>query len=457
MKKIAHVGLSLSVVCAACWVVGSSQSFADLVYDEQVQPGSEASIEGTRTEDRSSMRTALGSAEKARVAINNRPTIGVLNTQSVIVGEDRSAPATVSPTAPGGVNLSKSELLRRERMRTELQNEDVLQERLEELRLRDEKRRTDEVLGRAGEGDAEFASEAHKNSVKTGHQSNVTDVMVSSQAAPQPMAPTVSQPVVQVVPQVMAAPQVVDSMPTLAPVMTSNGTYFIPAEKSKESTQVSVMPRGGLSSMTGSSGYNILSRYSVGLGLGVNVSENLAFELGYTYSEYGVALSSSNPFVLNYQYYLGNAEPLVMKQNLVDAGLRLYFLGTESKIRPFIGGGAAYGKSYINYDQKIMQGLSNSGYSYMANDYEVSSFLGFLSAGFDLKLAKSISVGAMFRYYGVLTTRENSSLNNAAFSPYSYYGSGYYNYSADSDKQILGGSLARNPFYSILAGVSFTF
>ena len=37
--------------------------------------------------------------------------------------------------------------MRRERTREELKNEDILQERLEELRLRDEKRRTDQLLG----------------------------------------------------------------------------------------------------------------------------------------------------------------------------------------------------------------------------------------------------------------------------------------------------------------------
>ena len=57
------------------------------------------------------------------------------------------APQMAQESQPEVQSLSKTELMRRERTREELKNEDILQERLEELRLRDEKRRTDQLLG----------------------------------------------------------------------------------------------------------------------------------------------------------------------------------------------------------------------------------------------------------------------------------------------------------------------
>jgi hypothetical protein len=77
-----------------------------------------------------------------------------------------------------------------------------------------------------------------------------------------------------------------------------------------------------------------------------------------------------------------------------------------------------------------------------------------------------VSIGAQFKYYTVLSARENQSLNQAALAGYAPSGIGYgypvipaYGavYGADADKQVLGGSLARSSFYSITAGVSFAF
>lgn len=142
-----------------------------------------------------------------------------------------------------------------------------------------------------------------------------------------------------------------------------------------------------------------------------------------------------------------------MKQNVVDAALKLHLLGPDARLRPFIGGGAAWSKSYINYDQRIIDGLYQSGLNNLARDYEVYSILGSLSTGLDIRITKSISVGAQFEYYSVFTSRENQSLNNAAF--YGYYG--YSAAYADADKQVLGGSLARSSFYTVTGGLNFTF
>ncbi|OFZ37267.1 MAG: hypothetical protein A2070_08805 [Bdellovibrionales bacterium GWC1_52_8] len=92
-------------------------------------------------------------------------------------------------------------------------------------------------------------------------------------------------------------------------------------------------------------------------------------------------------------------------------------------------------------------------------DYDMTQFLGFLSTGFDVRVNKSISIGAGFKYYTVLSSRQNQNLNNQALAyPNGAYIPGYYALSMnDTDKQAVGGSLAQNTFYSVTGGVSFSF
>ena len=204
----------------------------------------------------------------------------------------------------------------------------------------------------------------------------------------------------------------------------------------------------------------------------MSATDNFSFELGYTYNEYGVSMASNNPFVLYRQQtatmYGSPAvfESVAMKQNVIDAGLKVHLLGVDSKLRPFIGAGGSYSKSFINFDQRVLADMNRYYGRNISPDYEVSGFLGYVSGGMDVKVAKNISVGAEFKYYAVLTARENSNFSN-------YYGAmyqpGYYglvpgawgvnpmNSMVGSDPAIAGGSLARSNFYSILGNVSFTF
>ena len=81
-------------------------------------------------------------AQPVVVAPAPAPAVVTAQTAVATAGAE-TAPAASTPEVQ---NLSKTELMRRERVRVELRNEDVLQERLEQLRLRDEKHRTDELI-----------------------------------------------------------------------------------------------------------------------------------------------------------------------------------------------------------------------------------------------------------------------------------------------------------------------
>ena len=353
------------------------------------------------------------------------------------------AQQTLQAQAPVEVeNQSKTEMMRRSRVREELKNEDILQERLEELRLRDERRRTQEVLGLAQENDP------------------LSALPVAAVASPV-VSPAVSKEQI-VVPPVTERPG--EPAPLVAgiqdQIIMTKATATLEDE---EKVTFSVMPRAGLNNMIGNqNGFSVNGRYSAGVGIGVGVSDNLGVEFGYAFSEYGVA--SSNPYagMSPYPTYgVGRpSETYALKQNVFDVGLKIHLLGQQAKLRPFLGGGAGFSKSYINYDNKIIDSYHQIGWN-TPRDYEISSYLGYISGGFDLKVTKSVSIGTTFKYYSVLSARENQPLANYAFYTPNYYNgyypstygqTGYYD-----EKQAAGSSLAKAGFYSIMAGVSFTF
>jgi len=353
-----------------------------------------------------------------------------------------SAPAETGNDTAG---TSKSELVRRERMRTELRNEDVLQERLEELRLRDERRRTDELV--------------------SGQPISANPVAAAGMPQFAPTTERVGQ--MAQTPQMISAPvqvasigQTPDQYNSMG-MATSSASFSEPADR--DVTIVYMQPRFGLTNFNNVTYYDVRSKYSAGLGLGISVSDNLSFEVGYTFSEFGVAMNSTNPFAVaaqvqaNSRGYTGKFESVAMKQNIADAGLKIHFLGPSAKLRPFIGGGGGYSRSFINFSQNVITFMEQSGQP--SPDYDMTQFLGFLSAGFDVRVNKAISIGAGFKYYSVLSSRQNQNINNMAFGyPNAGYYPGYYGYSMnDGDKQAVGGSLAQNSFYSITGGASFSF
>jgi hypothetical protein len=437
-KSVSSRAPSMAFIAIASVAVNGGVVHADLVYEsgegdsiESVDPGASR---------RESERGALEVAEAARDTRSSarkasRPSV---STSQVYAAVESDAAVSLTPPVESPVeveHLSRSELLRRERMRQEMRNEDILQERLEELRLRDEKRREDELLG-----SKKLAAQEPAEALVASPAPAMEEVVVST---PSP-APELNAP---------APASSVTSNPT--PVLVGESLTGGPSlsEASSEQIAITVSPRGGIGSMSSVTGYTVQPRFSAGVDLGVAASDHVSFSVGYLFSEYGVLLNSSNPWVYNLQWYTGTQEAIAMKQNVVDATLKLHVLGPEARIRPFLGGGAAWSKSFINYDQRIIDGLYQSGLRDLARDYEAYSILGSVSTGLDIRITKSISVGAQFKYYAVLTSRENQSLNNAALLGNYGYPVGYW----DSDKQILGGSLARSAFYTITGGLNFSF
>lgn len=197
--------------------------------------------------------------------------------------------------------------------------------------------------------------------------------------------------------------------------------------------------------------YNIDSRYTAGFNIEIDVSDNLAAVLGYSYSQYDIGLGGSNPvFGAQPGFWSNNQTKLSYNQNVFDGGLRFYLFPRESKFRAFVGGGVGYNKGYLNYRKGVFNTFAQNPYTNL-EDYEVTSFLGIMETGAEITVAKNVAIGANFKYATVLSSSENQRLNNYGFA------SNGYGSSISQDQQMVGGSLADNSFYSILGSVKVSF
>jgi outer membrane protein W len=210
--------------------------------------------------------------------------------------------------------------------------------------------------------------------------------------------------------------------------------------------RLSITPHAGVSIMNADSAFTVSGKGAAGIGLGMGVTDNLSVEIGYTYAEYGIGLGGLNASYYN-PYFNGNSDTYTLKQNVFDAWLKLSLLGADSKFRPYIGGGAAYSKGYLNYPTavaQLYQGINN-----FSPDFESSDFLGYLSVGFDAQVSKTVSIGMNARYYKVMSDSENENLYYGSF-----YGGGF---NSDPTKLQAGTQLAQSSFYSLLGTVTFAF
>ncbi|MGZ3695643.1 MAG: hypothetical protein ACXWQO_16145 [Bdellovibrionota bacterium] len=222
-------------------------------------------------------------------------------------------------------------------------------------------------------------------------------------------------------------------------------------EESGKSAGIKVSPILGMTNIS-SSYYNISARYTAGVELEMEMDDSLAAVIGYSYSQHDISLGNANPFYTQssmYGYGGSNYSTLQYNQNVFSLGMRLYLMPKTSKFRAFLGGGLGYNKGYVNYNNRYATTYQYNPFQNQT-DYEVSSFLGILEAGAEVQVSKNISVGGLFKYDQVLSANQNQPLNNYAFINNGYGGQ-------ISDKAVVGGSIAKENFYSILGTVKVAF
>ncbi len=415
-----------SMIALTVVSVGIAQ--AELVLDEE-------SAATAKVEDREATRKVVKSAQ-------------TVETQSAMETETVSAPAvvTTAPVVAESAPSSKSELVRRTRMREEMKNEDLLQQRLEELRLRDEQRRSEKLLKSSGLSEDE---DAEKASLSAGTSAPV----MKEEQVVAPITETVTAPEVKTTTSQSVKTDVVSSTQSTATQMSVAPVGDYPSEKSKSANGISIMPKIGFASISNADSYNFDSRFTAGLALGFSVSEYVGLELGYAYSEY--ALTPGNRAYAPGYSMASFYNQLEYKQNTFDIGMKLYFVNSEAKVRPYVGGGAAYSMGYINYNKRtrdMMAMYPQYGFGRDVTDYQLNQIMGTLSAGLDLKVSSNVSIGAGYKYFMPISSNENSQLNNAGFAnpyvPMNAY---------DFTKDYARGSLRDSNIHLIQVGASFSF
>ncbi|MBI3544742.1 MAG: outer membrane beta-barrel protein, partial [Deltaproteobacteria bacterium] len=246
-------------------------------------------------------------------------------------------------------------------------------------------------------------------------------------------------------------------------------------DKADEGTRISVQPRFGTSSVTNSI-YDVSAKFATGFSLGVDLSDYITIEGGYTYASYSLGAGNSISYSpgFNTQSYL---QTVNLNDNMIDAGVKAYIMGPKSRIRPFVGGGLGYRKGYVNYDDRTQSYLKQFN-QYAAQDVEISGFAGYVETGIEFKVTKSISLTGTFKYFNMLSSKQSNPLDPNAFlnqNGYGYYGyngglapgyyggglsgttaAGGYGYNNDTRSQA-SNALAQNNFYQLMAGIQISF
>jgi hypothetical protein len=247
----------------------------------------------------------------------------------------------------------------------------------------------------------------------------------------------------------------VDAAPEVAGEADKDGETVAAADEAKPASgkkSVILSPLFGKSSINDNL-YNVNNRYSAGIELEVPLDDSFSAVLGYAYSQYDVGLASANPFM---GYYSGtsllnnNLAQLQYNQNLITAEGRFYLMPRESKFRIFGGLGIGYNLGYLNYNNSV---LNQYAFNPALNnpDYTVDSWTGILEAGAAVNVSQSVALGLNFKYNVILSSSQNQPLNNYAFV------NNGFGYTPTSNQAVVGGSLARDSFYSILGTVKVAF
>lgn len=248
----------------------------------------------------------------------------------------------------------------------------------------------------------------------------------------------------------------VESAPAIDEESNSSVAEADDEEEPSTLARFRIAPVGGISNI-GSDYYDIKSRYTLGVNLEMDVTDNFSAYVGYTYSQYDIGLGMGglgglygNPYAYGNNLQFGSYNQLQYNQNLFEVGGKFYLFPRESAFRLYVGAGLGLNKGYVNYRSRGFGGYNPY---FNLNDYELTSYLGILSTGAEFRVARNVSIGADFKYATVLSSSENDRLRNYGF--YGAYGGDWQN--VTSEQYQAGSSIAREGFYSILGTVKVGF
>lgn len=222
-------------------------------------------------------------------------------------------------------------------------------------------------------------------------------------------------------------------------ISTVENTYGVMTEE-KQKISVYVAPFGGVASVVGNDTSDTTPKGAMGITAGALISSNMLIFGTYTYSLQNFSNPRRNA---SNGIALASADLFEMKQNSFEGGVRLYVLGRESRVRPFLSGGMGISKGTLNYTAQNQQVLAQYSPIY-ANEFTISQVNGFGEVGAEIAITKQIVASASFKLRGVLSssTSGGDSANAGNYDP---------------SKLDVGNSLSRSTSFVMGAGLGVYF
>jgi hypothetical protein len=212
-------------------------------------------------------------------------------------------------------------------------------------------------------------------------------------------------------------------------ISSVKNTYGVMTEQN-DAPKLYVAPYAGVDMFFGNQTVNTTPRYSAGASAGVLLSNFMIVNLSFTHSEQDV----SNPILVVGQNP-GVSNAFGSSQNSFDAGAKVFFLGRESRLRPFIGGGVGFSQIAIT---------GNASYGLSSSTYNINQVNAYGELGAEFAITRAIVANAEFKMDGVMSNSGSMDSSNSGNSN-------------DANLATVGNSLSHAANYSFSAGLGFYF
>jgi hypothetical protein len=221
-------------------------------------------------------------------------------------------------------------------------------------------------------------------------------------------------------------------------ISTVKNTYGVLTEE-QAPIRFYLSPLGGFGSVFGTDAATVQPRYAFGGAVGFLISENIRLEGSYVYQEQEFSNLRINS--LGGVLPFGFGPTLALRQNAWSGGAKLFVLGRESRVRPYLGGGIQWTRGTLNYSSMNLQILS--GQPQYTSDFVLNQFGGFGELGTEIAITRAIVAQLSFKLAGVITS---STSNDRSM-----------NFGIDPGKSDVGNSVSRSASYLLGAGLGIYF
>ena len=256
--------------------------------------------------------------------------------------------------------LSPSELLKRRREKLEERNKIMVEKKIEDIRVKQEIALTNKLQG------------AFNNSLNNLNEDKVQTV----QAAPVAPAPVAPAPVIET--------RIIE----------------VPAEPVKVERNSKIIPQLGMTSIKGDR-IDLETDLTIGVQAETMVAPQVSVGIALGYSTMKMT-DVANEYATNgayYQYgqysnvYGGAGREMSLKKLTIEANAK-YFFTEDSMIKPYVGGGLAFNRSTLKYENQKTYNYGS--YNFGNEDYGSSAVGGSIKLGAEVAFNETVGANIEF-------------------------------------------------------------